>query len=627
MKLKSIIILAITILVKTQILYSQNIESPSAKNKINIHNADNGRATFANDTMTKYLNGNVKIYHDSTYFFADTAIVKEDFLNAINNVSIVQNDTINIFCDTLTYFADSSMAYLKNRVLLKNNDKRLITNELTYDVHNKIARYNKGAVLKQKESTLKSGIGIYFVNDNLIHFYENVTITDKAFGLKSDSLDFDTKERIAYFKAPTFIIKDSAYIYCEAGYYNLKTRNASFEQNVQYKKDSTMSEAQRLEYNDSLRLYTLTGNAHFKDNESEAYADKIVKDELNKIITLEGNAFYKSKTQSARGEKLIYNEDKEAFVSTGRSTIIDKSIIITADFTEYSGKSEKGRAKGNVEFIDTSSNIILNAIDLTFDNSINYMLAYGDSVNYLLIRMVSDGDTTYLSADTLLSKNIIVETDTTETMRAYNNVKIYNKDYQAVADSLVNFPQDSIYVLYKKPVMWSEDTQITGDTINMTMKNKKLDKIYARNNGFIGNFIAGHLYNQIKGSRINISFENDSLRYMNVNGNAESIYHMEEDNKSLTGTVKTVCSSIDFDFKENKISNIKFHGDPKSNLTPIKKEISNPQVLEGFSWYGHIRPANKDDVYRETSDFPDEMKKEKNEPESLEKIEKIIKDK
>lgn len=599
MKLKSLIILFIIILFQVHALYSQNTDPIPSQNKINIHNAENGgRFTIINDTITKYLYGNVEIYHDSTYFFCDTAIVKDDLLNAFQNVSILQNDTINIFCDTLTYFADSGMAYLKNRVLLKNNDKRLITNELIYDVHNKIATYNTGAVLKQKESTLKSGTGIYYVNDNLIHFYNNVSITDESFSLKSDSLDFDTKERIAFFKAPTFIVKDSAYIYCEAGYYNLKSGNASFEKNVQYKKDSTMSEADILEYNDSLKLYTLIGNAHFKDKEKEAFADRILKDELNKVITLEGNAFYKSETQSARGEKLIYNEKTESFVSTGRSTIIDKSIIITADFTEYSGKTEKGIARGNVEFIDTSSNIMLNAIFMDFDNSINYMLAYGDTTDHLLMRLVSNEDTTYMSADTLLSKNIINEDDTIEVMRAYNNVRIYNKDYQAVADSLVNFPQDSLYILYKKPVLWSEDTQISADTINMYMKNKKLDRIYARNNGFIGNFIASSLYNQIKGKKINIDFENDSLKYMNVNGNAESIYHMEDDLKALTGTVKTVCSSIEFDFRENKIRNIKFHGDPKSNLTPVKKEIINPQVLDGFIWFSDLRPIDKNDVYK-----------------------------
>jgi hypothetical protein len=72
---------------------------------------------------------------------------------------------------------------------------------------------------------------------------------------------------------------------------------------------------------------------------------------------------------------------------------------------------------------------------------------------------------------------------------------------------------------------------------------------------------------------------------------------MEDENKALNGTVKTVSSTIDFDFKDNKIRNIKFQGDPKSDLNPIKKEIKNPQLLSGFRWLGDIRPRDKDDLY------------------------------
>lgn len=66
--------------------------------------------------------------------------------------------------------------------------------------------------------------------------------------------------------------------------------------------------------------------------------------------------------------------------------------------------------------------------------------------------------------------------------------------------------------------------------------------------------------------------------------------------KALTGTVKTVSSSIDFDFKNNKIKNIKFHGDPTSDLIPIRKEVLNPQKLSGFNWMGDYRPRDKDDI-------------------------------
>lgn len=565
-----------------------------------VHNADNLKGNITDTSFTRYLNGNVKVYHSETFFFCDTATLTDNILIAFGNIVIIQGDSMKIFGDTLTYNGDSLVAKLTGKVLLKNNDKELTTRKLYYDVKNKIATYDVGAKLKQKKSILISKKGHYDLNRENIKFYGNVSVKDPEFKLKTDSIEYDSKNRIAYFIAPTYIDQDSSKIYCESGYYNIKNGNASFSKNMKHIRGQRIATADKLEFFDDQKTYILSGKAEYSEKDKYAAGDTIIYNEKSKQSTLIGNnATYKSKDQNAQGKILIYNEKDESFVSVGRSTIVDDNISITSNNTQYSKNTGVGNARGDVIFIDTTADYEIHSSYMDFNKNEDYLLSFGDSTKNLNVIFYTENDTTYIGSDTLKMVRIIRENgDTIKLIKFFNNVRIYGSDFQSISDSLVHIPVDSLYHMFGNPVLWSENSQISGDTISIFIKKTGIEKLYARNNGFINNLINKNLYNQIQGTRINAYFQDDTLRKMDVDGNAESIYNMEDNAKALTGTVKTVCSSISFSFKDNKINNIKFFSDVKSNLTPIKQEIQNPQRLSGFKWLSDLRPLNKDDLWQ-----------------------------
>src|SRR6266511_4258606 len=61
---------------------------------------------------------------------------------------------------------------------------------------------------------------------------------------------------------------------------------------------------------------------------------------------------------------------------------------------------------------------------------------------------------------------------------AYNHVRIYSDSLQAVGDSLFYSGEDSVFRLFKEPIVWSRDSQITGDTIYLYTQNKKPKRMY-----------------------------------------------------------------------------------------------------------------------------------------------------
>lgn len=61
-------------------------------------------------------------------------------------------------------------------------------------------------------------------------------------------------------------------------------------------------------------------------------------------------------------------------------------------------------------------------------------------------------------------------------IRAYNKVRTYRTDFQAVCDSLVAFSADSTIHMYVDPVLWSEQNQITSQVVDIFTKNQTIDK-------------------------------------------------------------------------------------------------------------------------------------------------------
>src|SRR5690606_4668119 len=121
-----------------------------------------------------------------------------------------------------------------------------------------------------------------------------------------------------------------------------------------------------------------------------------------------------------------------------------------------------------------------------------------------------------------------VNDSTDRSFEAFHNVRIYCDSMQAVSDSLFYSFKDSIFRLYKDPVVWGKESQITGDTILLHRKNKKPHWMEAFKNGFIVSYVGSEAYNQVKSSRIDAYFVDGSLDSVRAKGSAESIYYIQD---------------------------------------------------------------------------------------------------
>ena len=188
--------------------------------------------------------------------------------------------------------------------------------------------------------------------------------------------------------------------------------------------------------------------------------------------------------------------------------------------------------------------------------------------------------------------------DSIRMIRAYHDVRLFKSNMQGLADSLVFQGQDSIFTFYGRPVLWSDTTQFSADSIEMHLKNSQISEIILNRKALIISEILQVYYDQIKGRTIIADFDSNAIKDMVVTGNAESIYYPRDDQSAFIGVNQTICSKMYFTFLDGQIHILKYYGDNSSTMLPMSEAEHDTLRLEGFEWREDERPFNVNDLLK-----------------------------
>ncbi len=569
------------------------------RQRLDVDHADLLEITQLRPSGTRQrLIGNVELSQDSVYMYCDSATLENSIqLFAEGNVVIQQGDSTSAFSDSLYYDAEEEVANLIQNVVLINGDRQLFTDRLVYDLKTKLATYTDGAVLTNGETQLSSKRGYYYVDDRQIFFRDSVVVIDPRFEMRADTLQYDTETEIVYFLGPTVFRSDSSRVYCEAGYYDVKNNLAEFRQNAQYLKGEQRASADRIVYDGNAQIYVLDGNARFEEGSKRlATGRRIIYNERDDITELEGDAFFRDSARTIRAAAIRYDAKREVYTTLGRSLISDPPNLLEADSVDYREERGLGLATGNVIWRDTSADLTIQCAQAEYNQSTGYLKASGGRRGRPLLITIIDGDSLYLSSDTLFSQrpaadslNPKVDTTSRE-LYAYNDVRIFKKDLQALCDSLAYSTADSIFRLFRDPVIWSDTSQFTGDTIDIQLANQQLDRIFLRQRGFIITSTDSVFFNQIKGKLIEARFDSNELKRLDVSGNAEIVYYAQDEAGAYVGVNKTACSEMQVGFEDQAVQTITLLKSPGGRLDPMGAVDHEAIKLEGYNWRTDGRP-------------------------------------
>ena len=482
------------------------------------------------------LAGKAIVRQDKTIFYADSAVLNEidNTLEAFGNVHINDEDSVHTYAQYLKYLGKEKKAFLKRKVRLTDGKGELTTDELEYDVTLKIGTYLKGGKVTNKKTVLTSTEGYYYGETRDVIFKRKVVLIDPEYKILTDTLQYNTATEIATFTSPTTIYSDS-------GRRTIKTRDGYFD----------LKNKKGFLYKRSViedKTYTFT-------------ADDMAVDDSTKLAEFRGNAVYRGK-DTAQGFDMIANNiktdrKKDILLATLKPILLIKqgkdSILVTAD-TLYSARLS----------------------------------------DLLKTRRVP------VLRDTLKSNAVIDSTKSDSTNKffeAYFNVRIFSDSLQAMGDSLFYSLQDSVFRLFKSPVVWAKENQVTGDTIYLYIKNKKPERMYVFENAMaISKVDSSDYFNQLKGTTINALFDDGQIHFMRAKGNAENVYYGVDDQKKFIGVNKSTSDVIEVKFEDSKPQRVTFLRNLDGTTYPMRQVNHEELKLRNFRWLDAIRPKSKFDI-------------------------------
>jgi lipopolysaccharide export system protein LptA len=265
---------------------------------------------------------------------------------------------------------------------------------------------------------------------------------------------------------------------------------------------------------------------------------------------------------------------------------------IAGDAYDLDAIRNVGKVRGNVVMTSKKENLIIygQASDYFKDRGITKVYK-----NAFVAKVTQDNDTLFMTADTLVS--IDNKDPKKKRILAYNHVKIYKKDLQGTADSLEYRASDSTIYFYKDPVLWTQDNQLTADSISMLIENNTISKMFLVDNAFVISQDTLLNFNQIKGRKMTAEFQDQKINRVFVNGNGESLFFaLDEKNHSFMGMNKIICSNITIRFKSGKVNNLSFYVKPEGNFIPPHELKKEDKKLKGFGWQAEKKPMRKDVV-------------------------------
>lgn len=466
----------------------------------------------------------------------------------IGNVIFTQNQT-TIYCDSAQIFKKENSVEAYGRVRITDGDSVTVTSKhLRYDGDKRVAYLRNDVVfVKLATATLYTDYLDYYRNLSEARYFNGGKLVDSTNNLTSKKGYYNTRTNMASFKTKVVGVNPDYTLRSDTLQYNSKTK-------IVYFRDKT----------------TVTD----RDNQTAVYDD----------------GFYDTKVTEKKSR-------------LNRGTIQTPTYEMKGDHYFLDDLKKYYTAKSNVIMTSKEENLTIYGDDGYYNKKTGVAKVYG---NAWMAKVGDDGDTLFLTADTLVS--IENNNPSKKRMLAYSHVKIFKSNLQGKADSLVYFSSDSVLYFYESPVMWTTENQMTGDTIRVVLKNQNVDKVFLMSNAFVvaqdslGNF------NQMKGKRMTAIFRNKTIHHVDVDGNGESIYYAlqeeEQDLDSLilqivyvSGMNKMICSNMKLNFLDGKIDNFSAYVRPDATFTPPHEIKPEDERLKGFIWRDQERPIREDVVH------------------------------
>ncbi|MFK7953383.1 MAG: OstA-like protein [Ekhidna sp.] len=456
----------------------------------------------------------------------------------------------------------------------------------------KVRRLEGNVVFAQETSTMYCDSSYYYVKENIMEAFGHVKIVDDSVTITSDKLIYNGTDRTSKLRDNVVYTKGEQKLVTNFLDYNMDTEVGNY-----YNK-GTLSDTTNTLSSETGYFYSKENYALFWKNVVLIAPDYTLKSDTLRYNTNTKIAITEGRTEIfTENDQVLHAKGGEFKTRFDQSEFIDGNIetidyYMEGDELFFDELRKYYLANGNVELVAKNDDVIITGDEGFHDKNNEISKVYGNAI----MKRIMQFDTLYMSADTLVS--IESQYDSAKRILAYPNVKIWKRNLQGVADSVSYFLSDSLMFFYNSPVFWNNKSQITGDTIVMSIKNEEIETMTLLQSAFLISEDTIHNFNQVSGRTMKAYFSETKIQEIDVNGNGESIYYVLDEDKpgapDLMGMNRILCSDMTIRFVEEELDNISFYIKPSARFIPPHELTPDVQRLGGFNWRIEERPELKD---------------------------------
>ena len=435
-----------------------------------------------------------------------------------------------------------------------------------YEASNSFEAFGHVKMYQGDTLSLFSDYAFYDGNDAMAIARNNVELKNRQTTLYTDSLNFDRLYDNAYFFEGGKMVDGKTTLVSDWGEYNTKTKKAVFNYDVRMRNKDMYLTTDTLYYDTRTSMAEIVGPTDITTGGSHIYSER---------------GYYDTKNDRSR--------------LLDRSVLTNQGKKLIADSIWHDDKTGISKAYYNIVFTDTVNKNKLTGDYSEYDDATGYAMCTDKAV----VMDFSQRDTLFMHADTFKIFTFHQGTDSVyRKIHAYNKVRAYRIDVQAVCDSLVYNSKDSCMTMYRDPIVWNNNQQLVGEEIQVFMKDSVIDHAHVINQAFSTEQLPDREnYNQISSSEMFAYFKGGDIHEAQAKDNVLIVYYpVDESDSSLIGLNYTETTELRMFMENRKMKKI-WMPKAEGTLYPMSQIPPEKKFLPGYAWFDYIRPVSKKDIF------------------------------
>jgi len=374
-----------------------------------------------------------------------------------------------------------------------------------------------------------------------------------------------------------------------------------------------------------------SGSVFIKTDEEEIWADFVTFNNSSEIAEFRGNVVVHKDTLKIFTRNLRYAFGTKTAYLPEQFLLQDKDANLTSEFGIYFTELDSAAFFGNVQLRDSTKYIEADTLysnrkaeryelrhNVFLKDSVEQVYLKGNYVfsdstgyrdiekNARLARISEEQDTSFILAHRIQ----LFESDSSYTIVANGDVRIWSKDYAARSQKADYSDSTEIFLLSGKARTWQDQLQLSAPTINITLKNDTLKMLQAWPQPFAAQKDStSDRIHQMAADSLTAHFKKGKAERVDLDRNAQVLYFLSNESDKNDGAMDVIAQKMSVFFKDGEVNRFKALTNITSNYAEERSGLESIRLV-GFIYTPELKPEKPDFPTRSIAPIPVDSLKE-----------------